>query len=149
MYSLNKEDQISCSMQVLQCTYSFCYIYAHKNIGMYLILYTLYREETGSQRGGLLKKSYFQTRSLLDTGLTDGLLFLEGRVGQLLQKKKFLHNLTPRNYFQLRKKLPTLPSAYDSDVSENQPQTILLSCGYQCSQEKLIMIKKVDVFHNS
>ena len=42
-----------------------------------------------------------------------------------------------------------IDSAYDSDVSENQPQTILLSCGYQCSQEKLIMNKKVDVFHNS
>ena len=42
-----------------------------------------------------------------------------------------------------------IESAYDSDVSENQPQTILLSCGYQCSQGKLIMNKKVDVFHNS
>ena len=61
-------------------------------------MYTFYREEASLQRGGLLKKLYFQTRSLLETGLTDGILFLEGRVGQLLQKK-FLHNLIPRNYF--------------------------------------------------
>ena len=99
-------------MQVLQCTYSFCYIYGHKNIGMQLILYTFYREEAGLQRGGLLKKLYFQTRSLLETGLRDGLLFFEGRVGQLPPKKKFPHNLTPKNYFQLRKKLPNLPHPF-------------------------------------
>ena len=43
--------------------------------------------------------------------------------------------------------LRDIDSAYDSDLSENQPQTILLCCGYQCRKGKLIMNKKVDVFH--
>ena len=43
--------------------------------------------------------------------------------------------------------LRDIDSAYDSDLSENQPQTLLLSCGYQCRKGKLIMTNKVDVFH--
>ena len=43
--------------------------------------------------------------------------------------------------------LRDIDSAYDSDLSENQPQTLLLSCGYQCRKGKVIMNNKVDVFH--